>query len=66
MHSSQLKMNKALAIFLILAGLVAIARSADTAIAVSNDFGDLIFTPQIAKAIVGDNVCIPILFVSFQ
>jgi len=48
-------MNKALAIFLILAGLVAIAHSADIAIAVSNDAGDLTFTPQIAKGKVGDN-----------
>ena len=59
-------MNKALAIFLILAGLIAIAHSADVPIKVSNAKGDFIFDPATATAKVGDNVCIPILFVSFQ
>ena len=58
-------MNKALAIFLIFAGLATIIRAADVAVQVSDSTNSFSFTPQIVIANVGDNVCIPILFISF-
>ena len=57
-------MKKAFATFFILAGLVVIVHSTDIEITVGSDNDDFVFTPQIANAQVGDNVCISILFVS--
>ena len=60
-------MNKALAIFLLLAGLVAIVRSADVPIMVGNDDAAkaFTFTPETANAKAGDTVCIAIFYLSF-
>jgi len=49
-------MKRAVAIFLIIASLVAFVRAADVPVSVSNAAGDLTFTPAMVMANVGDNV----------
>jgi len=49
-------MKRAVAIFLIIASLVAFVKAADVPVSVSNAAGDLTFTPATVNANVGDNV----------
>jgi plastocyanin len=49
-------MKRAVAIFLIIASLVAFVKAADVPVSVSNAAGDLTFTPAMVMANVGDNV----------
>ena len=63
-------MNKVLTIFLILTCFVAIVHSDDIQIMVGNSSDSFIalsyeFTPKIAYAKVGDNVCISIFYCLF-
>src|SRR5436853_92877 len=51
-------MNKALALFLFLAGVVAFVQAADVAVSVGNAKGENVFEPAMISAAPGDNVSI--------
>ena len=53
-------MNKALALFLFLAGIIAFAQAADVAVNVGNAKGENVFEPAMIMAAPGDNVSIAI------
>ena len=55
-------MNKALILFLILAGLAALVAAKDIPVNVGGANGENVFEPEIVMAAPGDTVCIVILF----